>query len=52
MHEVFQKYLKDFDTLAYGCLLVVILIFMNEGLIKGLPELFKRVYRKLSNVGG
>jgi len=52
MHELFQKYLKDFDTLAYGCLLVVILIFMNEGLVVGLPELFKKVYRKLSNVGG
>jgi branched-chain amino acid transport system permease protein len=42
----YLRALKDFDVLVYGILLVVILLFMPEGLFKGLTVLAGRLRKK------
>jgi len=42
----YLRALKDFDVLVYGILLVVILLFMPEGLFKGLTVLTGRLRKK------
>jgi hypothetical protein len=38
---------KDFDVLVYGIILMAILLFMPEGLLKGLTMLTKRMKEKI-----
>ncbi len=42
----YLRALKDFDILVYGIILVVILLFMPEGIFKGLTVLTKRWRKK------
>ena len=42
----YLRALKDFDILVYGIILVVILLFMPEGIFKGLTLLTGRLRKK------
>ncbi|MDY0301892.1 MAG: branched-chain amino acid ABC transporter permease [Trichlorobacter sp.] len=41
----FLRSLQDYDIVFYGALLVIMTIFMPGGLVRGIPELFRKLRR-------
>lgn len=42
---------QDYDIIIYGGLLMIMVMFMPGGLVRGLPELFRRVARRREGAG-
>ncbi len=43
----FLSYFQDYDMLIYGTILLVMVMFMPEGLIRGLETLYKKLFSKV-----
>lgn len=48
----FLRFLHDYDIVFYGGLLMVMTIFMPGGLVRGIPELFRKLKRAVAGKGG
>ena len=48
----FLRFLNDYDIIFYGALLLLMTIFMPGGLVRGVPELFRRLIGILKREGG
>ena len=42
----FLRAAHDYDIIIYGALLMLMVMFMPGGLVRGIPELFKKVFKK------
>ncbi|MFZ4440436.1 MAG: branched-chain amino acid ABC transporter permease [Syntrophales bacterium] len=42
----YLRVFKEFDILIYGAILLVILLFMPEGFLEGIPTLFRKYFKR------
>lgn len=42
----YLRIFKDFDILVYGAILLVILLFMPEGFLEGIPMLYRKYFKR------
>jgi branched-chain amino acid transport system permease protein len=47
----FLRGANDFDIIIYGALLVIMVMFMPGGLVRGIPELFRKVVKQAGKAG-
>ena len=47
----FLRAANDYDIIIYGGLLMVMVMFMPGGLVRGVPELFRKIYKRKTGAG-
>jgi len=47
----FLRAAQDYDIIIYGGLLVLMVMFMPGGLVRGVPELFRKVFKSRGGAG-
>lgn len=47
----FLRAAHDYDIIIYGALLMLMVMFMPGGLVRGIPDLFKKVFKKRGGDG-
>ncbi|MDD2852890.1 MAG: branched-chain amino acid ABC transporter permease, partial [Desulfuromonadaceae bacterium] len=47
----FLRGANDYDIIIYGALLMVMVMYMPGGLVRGFPDLFRKIFKKKAESG-